>query len=81
MKSVDPKKLRARMIKLFREKLKYFENWEWENMSGESIQERNTKWEGWLEGLCNAKIITLEGQRKLWMEKDKIVSKILEEHF
>lgn len=80
MKSIEPKKLKNRMIKLFREKLKYFENWEWKNISDAGIQERNTKWEGWLEGLCDAKIITLEEQRKLWMEKDKIVSKILE-HF
>lgn len=80
MKSIEPKKLKNRMIKLFKEKLKYFENWEWKNMSDTGIQERNTKWEGWLDGLCDAKIITLEEQRKLWMEKDKIVSKILE-HF
>ena len=80
MKSVDPKKLRNKMIKDFEEKLRYLRDWEWQILNEKEIQEKALICKGYLECLYKTRIIKVTDYRRLIKEKDYTFEKIAE-HF
>lgn len=80
MKSVDPKKLRNKMIKDFEKKLRYLRDWEWKILNEKEIQEKALICKGYLECLYKTRIIKVKDYRRLIGEKDYTFKKIAE-HF
>ena len=80
MKSVDPKKLRTKMIKDFEEKLRHLRDWEWKILNEKEIQEKALICKGYLECLYKTRIIKVKDYRRLIKEKDYTFKKIAE-HF
>lgn len=80
MLSVDPKKLRTKMIKDFEEKLRYLRDWEWKILNEKEIQEKALICKGYLECLYKTRIIKVKDYRRLIGEKDYTFKKIAE-HF
>ena len=78
MKSIDPKKLRTKMIKDFEEKLRYLREWEWQILSEEEVCEKSLILKGYLEGLYDSKIIKMKEYSRLTKERDYTIKKILE---
>ena len=80
MKSVDPKKLRNRMIKDYEEKLRYLRDWEWKILNKEEVCEKSLILKGHLECLYKTRIIKVKDYRRLTGERDYTIKKVLE-HF
>ena len=80
MKSIDPKKLRNRMIKLYEEKLRYFREWEWKILSEEEACEKSLILKGYVKCLRDSKIIRIKEYTRLIRERDYTIKKVLK-HF